>query len=251
MAGLLAASVLAAERAKTRRQIQRLQTQQALEKERRRIAQDIHDDIGGSLSGLTMLGEMAGRKSLSLAETRSQLAVMTTKVRELARAMDEIIWAVNPRNDTLPSLVSYLQHFASEYLDPTPIRARMDVPAGLPPVLLHAQARHSLFLAVKEAIHNAAAHSGAAEIWIRVQWATPVLTISVEDNGRGFEPARSSGARNGLTNMPTRLRDIGGACAVESQLGQGCRVRFTLPLTGVVAGDGAEITSSGDGRTSD
>jgi signal transduction histidine kinase len=230
VATLIAATVFAVERANSRKHIQRLQTQQALEQERRRIAQDIHDDLGASLSSLTLLGEMTALRPLPLEETRGRMAAMTAKARELARTIDEIIWAVNPRHDTLPSLVSYLQQFVGEYLDLTPIRGRVDVPGSLPPVLLRSQARHNLFLAVKEAIHNVAAHSGATEVWLRVQWAAPVLTLSVEDNGRGFDPAAAPGSRNGLTNMQSRLRQLGGQCTLDSQAGHGCRVRFTLPL---------------------
>jgi signal transduction histidine kinase len=227
---LVGASFRAVERVRARRMVRRMQAERALEQERRRIARDIHDDIGASLFSLTLLGEMTERKPLSLEETKRQVGVMTAKARDLGRSMDEIVWAVNPRNDTLPSLVSFLQQFVSEYLEPTPIRCRLDGASELPPVLLRSQARHNLFLAVKEAIHNVADHSGATEVWIRLHWADRVLRISVEDNGRGFDPAKAPCARNGLGNMRSRLEEIGGDCILESQPGQGCRVRFTLPI---------------------
>ncbi len=218
------------ERGKLRRQMQELETQRALEKERRRIAQDLHDDIGARLTRINLQGELAGRASLPPGELRRQVAGMTGKVLELIVAMDEIVWAINPRHDSVPSLASYLQHFAAEFFEPSSIRCRVDVEPGLPKALLGAQVRHNLFLAVKEALHNAAKHSNAREVWLKVRCLERTLVITVDDDGQGFDAAQTNGRRSGLANMHARLQDAGGDCIIESQQGEGCHVRFVLPL---------------------
>jgi ligand-binding sensor domain-containing protein/signal transduction histidine kinase len=226
----VAGSVRLVERARTRRKLQRLEAQHAVERERRRIAQDLHDDIGASVSQLMLLGDMAGRANATPEVARQNVLRMQEKVRELGRAMDETIWAVNPRNDTLPQLVSYLQTFAAEFFEGSVIRFRMDAPTDLPAVPLDVKQRHNLFLAVKEAFSNVAKHSGATEVWLRVRWDGGSLELQVEDDGRGFQPGEGAAEQDGLGNMPVRLAQIGGQCAVQSHPGSGCSVRFTLPL---------------------
>ena len=233
-AGLLLLAVAGAvrlvERARARRKLQRLEAQHAVEQERRRIAQDLHDDIGASVSQLMLLGDLAGRATAAPEVARQNVVRMQEKVRELGRAMDETIWAVNPRNDTLPQLVSYLQTFAAEFFEGSVIRFRMDAPTNLPAVPLDVRQRHNLFLAVKEAFSNVARHSAATEVWLRVRWDGAALELQVEDDGRGFQPGPGTAEQDGLGNMPVRLAQIGGQCAVQSHPGSGCSVRFTLPL---------------------
>jgi signal transduction histidine kinase len=182
-----------------------------------------------------MLGEMAGRASATPEEARRHVGRMAEKTGELAQALDETIWAVNPLNDSLASLVSYLQRFAGEFFEASPIRSRLDAPLDLPDMALDVRVRHNLFLAVKEALNNVVKHSGAREVWLRVGWDGALLAVRIEDDGRGFAPGPAGAGRDGLSNMRARLEEVGGACVVESQPGAGCRVRFTLPLTG---GDG-------------
>jgi len=162
---------------------------------------------------------------------------MAAKTRELAQAMDETIWAVNPLNDSLASLVSYLQQFAREFFEASPIRCRLDAPPGSPDLALDVRVRHNLFLAVKEALNNVAKHSGAGEVWLRVRWDGALLAVSIEDDGRGFAPGPAGAGQDGLSNMRARLDDVGGACVVDSGPGAGCRIRFTLPLA---EGDGRQ-----------
>ena len=233
--GLVGGVVRYATQRKMRRELRRLGQMHAVEKERARIARDIHDDIGAAVSQLIMLGEMAGRASATPEEARRHVGRMAEKTGELAQALDETIWAVNPLNDSLASLVSYLQRFAGEFFEASPIRSRLDAPLDLPDMALDVRVRHNLFLAVKEALNNVVKHSGAREVWLRVGWDGALLAVRIEDDGRGFAPGPAGAGRDGLSNMRARLEEVGGACVVESQPGAGCRVRFTLPLTG---GDG-------------
>lgn len=226
----LALTVRQMERNKLRRRLQELEAQRALEKERRRIAQDLHDDIGAHLTRLNLDCELAGRETVPATDSRSHLAGMTRKVNQLIRAMDEIVWTINPRHDSVASLASYLQHFSSEFFESSDIRCRADVQTGLPEATLGAPARHNLLLAIKEACNNVAKHSGAAEVWLTLRCHQRTLAVTVEDDGRGFDPALAGSSRNGLANMRDRLKEVGGDCVIESQPGKGCRVRITLPF---------------------
>jgi signal transduction histidine kinase/ligand-binding sensor domain-containing protein len=224
------ASARAVERSRTKRKVERLELQQTMEKERRRIAQDLHDDLGAGLTEIMLLGELAKRNDLPPREAQAQISTMTDKARRLASAMDEVVWTVNPKNDSVPNLASYICDYAREFFRASAARCRIDMPPELPPITLAAQARHNLFLAVKEALSNAAKHSGAAEVWLHLRCDAHHFVVTVEDNGRGFVPEETS--RNGLKNMHQRLLAAGGRTELSSHPGQGTTVRFLLPLEG-------------------
>src|SRR4029077_12721668 len=132
--------------------LERLEWQRAIEGDRGRIARDIPDALGAGLTQITLLSELARRESPH--EMEAHLVQISDTARELTQAVDEIVWAVNPRQDTLDGLVSYICQFAQEYLKVAGILCRLDVPASLPPQPLTADVRHNLFLAVKEALNN-------------------------------------------------------------------------------------------------
>ena len=111
----------------------------------------------------------------------------------------------------------------------TPVRLRIDVPAQLPAIDLTSEVRHNLFLAAKEALHNALEHSGASEVWLRLSADGGRLVIEVADDGRGFVPGDQPGG-NGVGNMRHRLADCGGTCEISSAPNRGTRVRFSIPL---------------------
>lgn len=144
--------------------------------------------------------------------------------------MDEVVWAVNSRRDTLRDFVSYVCKYAQIFLNPTPIRCRLDVEPEIPAAAFDLPVRRNLFLAVKEALNNAAKYSEAGELFLRIYRKDHKLVVAVEDNGKGFNPAQASAERNGLANMAQRMSEIGGACELSSQPGSGCLVVFTVPL---------------------
>jgi signal transduction histidine kinase len=169
----------------------------------------------------------------------SQLDRIYETTREMTRAMDEIVWAVNPEHDTLDSLVNYLGKFARDYLGSLGIRCRLDLPVQVPQWLVTAEVRHHLFLAFKEALHNVVKHAAASEVSVSLTTTVRSFTIVARDNGRGFSPAavaerragetgRSSG--NGLINMKLRLEKIGGRCEIESTPGKGTEIKFVVEL---------------------
>jgi signal transduction histidine kinase len=201
-----------------------------LERERDRIARDIHDDLGAGLTQLTLLGELVLRETPPGANTRAQLDSLCGKSRRLLGTMDELVWTVNSRRDTVVDFAAFVCEHAQEFLASTPIRCRLDVPDDLPPTPLDLPARRNLLLAVKEAVRNAARHSGASELFLQIRVADEKLVVALEDNGTRFSPPAARSARNGLRNMGERLSDVGGVCRVTSTPTRGCRVVFSLPL---------------------
>lgn len=233
VAALLALAAAGARWAVTRRLERRmlaLEQAHALETERSRIARDLHDDLGTSLTEINFLSSLAGNASSSGADVKASLDSINEKSVGLVKALDEIVWAVNPENDSLGNLVNYLCLFAQDYLKPAAMQCRLDVPPGLPDYPLDAEQRHTLYLVVKEALANAAKHSGATEVWFRVSLDHHRLRLKLEDNGKGFDPATLKTGRNGLKNIEVRMRQLGGKGAVRSIVGQGTQVELELPI---------------------
>ncbi len=227
----LASGVAFALRRRYRLKLERLERQRAMERERARIAQDLHDDLGTSLTQISMLSALAGRSQTPPEEVGDILSQMRGLARAMVTALDEIVWAVNPRNDSIVELSNYLGHFAEEFFRPTAIRCRLDIADSLPAYPLSAEVRHHLFLAFKEAINNAARHSHAAQVWVRIEVPDKELVIRVEDDGQGFD-AQNPGHRagNGLANMQRRMEQSGGCAELESGLERGTSVTLRLPL---------------------
>jgi signal transduction histidine kinase len=226
-------------RRRLHRKLERLERQRAVERERARIAKDIHDDLGASLTLITMLSQIARKELDEPKQIGRHLERIDGTARELTRAMDEIVWAVNPRHDTLDSLAIYIVRFAQDFLSPAGIRCRVDMPLTLPKWPIGAALRHNLFLAFKEAINNVVRHSNAREVKIALHPGEAGFDIVVEDDGQGFDLAQAQpvetaqpgrpGGGNGLSNMHTRLNEIGGSVAIQSDLGSGTTVRFKVP----------------------
>jgi signal transduction histidine kinase len=151
---------------------------------------------------------------------------------ESTRKVNEIIWAINPANDTLEHFVRYLGRFAERHLQSTGIRLRFDAPDAMPDRALTSIQRHNLYLAAKEAIHNAVKHSGATELSLRIRLEGGRLEVRITDNGRGFvEPAESPPGR-GSANMQHRMEQIGGTYRRVAAVGAGTIVDLTCPVEG-------------------
>jgi signal transduction histidine kinase/streptogramin lyase len=218
-------------RRRMRRKLEAAERQQAVERERTRIAKDIHDHLGANLTRISLLSQSAHGELENTAQAAEQLERIYSTSRELTRSMDEIVWAVNPQHDTLDSLASYLGNFAQEYLVSLGIRCRLEVPLHLPNWPINAEMRHNVFLAFKEALHNVVKHSGATEVSIYLNLEPPSFSLLVRDNGKGFNPAavvERAGRGNGLKNMRQRLEKLGGHCEIHSAPGAGTEVKFCI-----------------------
>ena len=212
------AATLAGVQRRHRRRIERLEMLRATERERARIARDLHGEIGGSL---TKIGKLAaGLPDPAVAET----------TREVVLAMDQVVWTVNPRNDTLDSLATYLVHHTEEFLRPAGIACELDIPLILPDVMLASDVRHNLFLATKEALNNAVKHGSPRRVWLGLTVDGGLLTLTVRDDGCGFSPATTAAGADGLGNMRNRLASIGGELHIISAPGQGTAITLQVSL---------------------
>lgn len=238
-----------------RERLERLERERAIERERRRIAQNIHDDLGANLTRISLLTQHARHAASSGAGYFEQIHSTAT---DITRSMDEIVWAVNPKYDDLESLAGYLGDFAQGFLSVAGIRCRLDVPAQLPSIGLSSQTRHHLFLSCKEALNNVVKHAAADEVTITLAIRGDRLVISIQDNGHGLAapevvPASANAAaqRNGpagshdgltvvsehrftagagLANMRHRMTELNGTCDIQTVEGKGVAVTFTVPL---------------------
>jgi signal transduction histidine kinase/streptogramin lyase len=231
--GLIAGTVLVITRRRMHRKLGELHRERAIERERTRIAKDIHDHLGANLTRISLLSQSAHGELGNTAQAAAQLDRIYDTSRELTRSMDEIVWAINPQHDTLDSLASYLGNFAQEYLVPLKIRCRLEVPLHLPAWPITAEARHNIFLSFKEALHNVVKHSGATEVSVFLNTDSAGFTLIVRDNGKGFNPLTvpaRPGRGNGLKNMRQRMEKIGGQCEIHSQPGTGTEVKFPVVI---------------------
>ena len=231
--GLIAAVVRYLSTQKLQRQLQALKQQEALEKERFRIARDLHDQLGANLTQVALLGEMAETDKHSPEEVGSHAQQISQTARDTTRSLDEIVWAVNPSNDTLDGLITYACKYAQEYLAVAGLRYRAEVPPQLPAVILPPEVRHNVFLAFKEAVNNIVKHAHATEARIRLRLPSDNFSLEIEDDGCGITGAdtRAAQTRYGLRNMRKRMEDIHGEFSISDGPQGGTIVRLTAPIS--------------------
>jgi signal transduction histidine kinase len=213
---------------KIQQKILRLEEQHAVERERTRIAQDMHDDLGARLTAMMVMSTLA--QSTEGREQKSHLQNIFQSSREVVQNLDGLVWAVNPGNDSLENTAAYIYDFAARFLQIASIRCRIEAPDELPDCDLSSEARHNLFLVVKETLNNVVKHAVASEVTLRLQLERDTLSISIEDNGKGFAQAGLLGKGNGLGNMQKRIEALGGLWEISSELGKGTKVRLAVPL---------------------
>jgi ligand-binding sensor domain-containing protein/signal transduction histidine kinase len=217
---------------KLQRQLQLFKQQEALEKERSRIARDLHDQLGANLTQVALLGEMVETDKESPQEVASHAEQIAQTARDTTHSLDEIVWAVNPSNDTLDGLITYACKYAQEYLAVAGLRYRADVPQQLPVAAIPPEVRHNVFLAFKEAVNNVVKHARASEARIRLRLQPGRFILEIEDDGRGMAGVDkdAAGARNGLRNMRKRMEDIHGEFSISGDAKGGTLVRLTVPV---------------------
>jgi len=209
--------------------LQSLEHQATLDKERARIARDLHDDLGGSLTQAGLLLDMSLNNLAPGDQAADGMKKCSTLVRQVAASVDEIIWAINPHNDTTSYLVDYTSQYVVEFLHAAGVHCRVDLPDRIPSQTISPEVRHNLFLVVKEALNNIARHAGATEVHLTINADATRLNIIIEDNGRGFAKAPDSATANGLRNMRQRMEEIGGRFHLESKADTGTQVSFVYP----------------------
>ena len=222
---------------KVRHEMLRLKQQQMLEQERLRIAHDIHDDLGARVTQISLLSAMAHDNRTFPEKARVEFDRIYKVSRELVSALYETVWAVSPENDNLDALGNYLCQMVNQLCDQAQVRCRLhllDLPKEVP---ISSQTRHNISMAVKEAVHNVIKHAGASEVTMRVAFDQGSLSISIQDDGCGFQLNRKA-TGNGLANMHCRLENIGGTCVIESEPGKGTVVKLHVVLNQANNGQG-------------
>jgi signal transduction histidine kinase len=208
---------------------QKAEQERAIERERSRIALDLHDDLGSRLTAISMLATAGHGAKPSPEASRERLELIADKARSMVTTLDGMVWAVDPKNDTVASLAEYVASFTEEFLARTGIVCQLELPAVFPARVVAAEARHNMLLAVRETLNNGVRHAHAATICLRLACTERELSIEILDDGRGFDvPSAHRG--NGLANLQERLRKANGRCQIESSPGHGTKVLFTLPI---------------------
>jgi ligand-binding sensor domain-containing protein/signal transduction histidine kinase len=214
------------------RRLERLEQQHAVERERTRIARDMHDEIGARMTEILLLSDRGRRESEGGKDKGENYSAIGQVTHEMAGSLDALVWAVNPRHDSIDQTALYLCDYVSKFLEPTPIRCHLDVPQVLPAIALSSEARHNILMVVKEALNNVVKYAEASEVVFRVKAAGNFLTVTIKDNGKGFSKADVSSFGNGLQNMETRMVNVGGALEVSSESNIGTTVKLIVPLKG-------------------
>ncbi|MDB6024946.1 MAG: putative two-component system sensor kinase [Verrucomicrobiales bacterium] len=209
--------------------VQRLEQQNAIEKERARIAEDMHDDLGAGLTGVLLLTEKV-QNSSTKEEAANNGREIAESVRDLAQNLDALVWAENPRHDNSARLISYVTEYAVKFLGKASIRCRLDLPDELPEFPASSEMRHNVYLVVKEALNNIAKYAQATEVWIRLKVDGTRLSLAIEDNGKGFSNDQTSVFGNGLTNMRKRIEEVGGRFCIASEPGKGTRIEIQISV---------------------
>jgi signal transduction histidine kinase/ligand-binding sensor domain-containing protein len=204
-----------------RRRLEIAEHRGTLDRERARIARDIHDDLGHGLTQIVLLSELTLLDHFSQYERDDQLGQIVSTAKQGLRSLDETVWAINPRNDTLPDLVDYIGHFVMKSLATANIKCRLDLPDYPPNLVVPAEVRHCLFLVVKEAVHNIISHANAKSVNMTIKVTGDALGIAIEDDGQGFAFGEISSGQDGLLNMRQRMADIGGTFEIQSGMGVG------------------------------
>jgi len=221
-------------RRKLQKQLHALEKKQAIERERRRIASDMHDDLGAGLTSIRFLSQKVKENSTN-DNSKAEIGKIANISGELFENMNEIIWAMNEKNDSLEDLLLYTRTYVQEYCEENNLECISDFPETVPQVFVSGEVRRNIFLTIKESLHNIVKHSSATQVKIKV-CLQDQLSIQINDNGKGFAAAgvNSYSGGNGLINMRRRLQLIGGHLEISS--GKGITVSLHVPLQKLAPG---------------
>jgi len=230
LVGTVSGAARLVEKRKLHRRLHDLEQERTLERERARIAQDLHDDLGASLTRVSLLSDLVKADKDNPTQVETHASKISQSARQTVRALEEIVWALRPGSDSLQSLIEYIAHFASELFEGDRAHCRLDLQHDLPQRSLPPDMRHNLFLIVKEALTNALKHAAAKEVRVQARAGDDWLEFVVEDDGHGFHPqeAARDGKRQGLGNMRQRAYTVGATLEIKSTPKDGTTVRLLV-----------------------
>ena len=214
---------------KAKRKLQLLEKRIAVDDERNRISADMHDEIGSGITHIALLSELIQTQEKNPSELKKDINTIATSARTLVQTMSEIIWALNPHNDTLENLLAYTREQSYKYFESLKVQFDIDFPDSVPDIKLSNAQRRNLYLVTREALNNAMKHSGANSIQLKAEITQSLVCFYVTDNGKGMTEINSNHNSNGIRNMKKRIKDIGGGIEWMTK-GKGLIVKYCLPV---------------------
>lgn len=216
---------------KIRKQMEELKRKQAIESERLRISKDMHDEIGSTLTQIAIMSELAARDSADKKDVNIKLLNISDKSREVIDSISEIIWAINPQNDSLDNLVSYIREFSSKFLDTASILIKYNIPDNIPEIKLSSQFKRNIFLIIKEILHNIVKHSEATQTQFDLILNNEFLEIEICDNGKGFDLSSTRKFGNGIKNINKRIEECNSEINIISKINIGTTITIKTKLS--------------------
>ncbi|HWD86946.1 MAG TPA: two-component regulator propeller domain-containing protein [Mucilaginibacter sp.] len=213
-----------------RERILKLEKEQAVERERNRIARDMHDDLGSGLTKIAILSEVAKTQISSPVHASANLDIISASSRELVDSLQDIIWVLNPKNDSLNSLELYIKEYTESFFEPAGIHYEFDSEGTGVQITLSEEQRRNIFLAVKESCNNILKHANCTKAGVNLKFRNNTLTISVKDNGLGFDLKEVGVFSNGLQNIRNRMNQIGASCHIVSAKNEGTWITLSIPV---------------------
>jgi len=208
----------------------KLEKEQAVEKERNRISQDMHDDLGSGLTKIAILSEVVKKQISDPERAIQQLENISESSRELVDNLQDIIWVLNPKNDTLESLAAYIREYALKFFEPFGIDVQFIYPEKFGDIKLSEETRRNIFLALKESFNNIGKHAWCNKVKVCIKETNQAVGITIQDDGRGFDAARVRQFGIGLINMQHRIEQIGGQYQITSETGVGTKTKIEIPV---------------------
>ncbi|MEO7976641.1 histidine kinase [Flavobacterium sp.] len=203
-----------------------LERQKAIQLERERISQDMHDDLGAGISAIKLQAEFLKYKMPDESYTEDLEAIITTS-EDMNLAMREILWSLNSQNDTIGNFIEYTNLYVKRFLDKTAIHSQLSSNSIKKEINLPVKARRNLFLVVKEAVHNVYKHSQANNILIEFEQTDTFFKITITDDGIGLADTLQKG--NGITNMSLRMEAVNGTFEIVPAQ-KGSHLLFVYPF---------------------
>jgi signal transduction histidine kinase len=207
----------------------RLEREQAVEKERNRISRDMHDDLGSGLTKIAIMSEVVKKQFHDPEKAKQQLENISESSRELVDNLQDIIWVLNPKNDTLESLAAYIREYALKFFEPFEVKVHFNYPQAFDNTRLSEETRRNIFLAIKESFNNIAKHAWCNNVFVTINHTSTFVRLEIKDDGRGFETGTRRQFGNGLNNMKNRIEQVGGVYTIESGKGRGTKTGIEIP----------------------
>jgi signal transduction histidine kinase len=218
---------------KNNQQEEMIKTSLRIQKEERnRIAAEMHDEVGAGLSKISVLGQVIKNATHNRDLVEGNIVKILAASKEVEENISQIIWAMDPQNDTLENLIAYIKYYTSEFMEASGMEYKLILPDSIPGFAVIGKVRRNTFLIIKEALNNIIKHAQAKRVSIAINCDNSMLSFIIKDNGNGFDPCSVPRFKNGICNMKKRMADINGTYEIDSKPGDGTAIRLFIPMKG-------------------